>query len=431
MSSMILVSLALSARTDADADQRAGKSNLLQLQCELNRYVVDHDKFPDTWDDLKAQVGAERLKALLKNKRTGDDPGYEYIKPTSDALKTAKDGVPVIVELKGGKRDDTGSAVMFVGWIAENAEADPKIGYRLTDMGDIGQFGYVQGVNNFGVAVGKVEFRKPRQVSAPIYKAFIWQKGEMIDLHEKLEVFESGASAINDAGDVVGGAYRNNRGTDKVAFVYRNGRAIFIKPPGRWSYWGKDINESGQVILSTGSQSYLWEDAKGDGVGVLTKLAGDARSLNNKGWVVGSATPAPGEFIRSCLWKEGERHWLVDPKPTLDSTRGINDNGVVIGLYHTGPTLGYVRREGEALITFLGHPMAINNANHVVTFGGNLWVLGRGQIALHSMVQGQRVGLAPWDISDAGHIVGTFKGNDTHTHGFVLSMFEMKERNSQ
>lgn len=79
--------------------------NMKQLSAAVLGYNDKNSKWPDKLDDAKPFIGAggPDYATLMKNPLTGDDPGYEYVKPTgTDNSKTA-----MIYQLRDGKRDES------------------------------------------------------------------------------------------------------------------------------------------------------------------------------------------------------------------------------------------------------------------------------------------------------------------------------------
>ncbi len=66
----------------------------------------NNEQFPHSLDDIKEYVGGDaKLKELLVNPLTGENPGYEYVKP--DDAYEKKHLAPILYQLRGGKRDES------------------------------------------------------------------------------------------------------------------------------------------------------------------------------------------------------------------------------------------------------------------------------------------------------------------------------------
>jgi probable HAF family extracellular repeat protein len=112
--------------------------------------------------------------------------------------------------------------------------------------------------------------------------------------------------------------------------------------------WGRDINNSGQVVgesdtASGTTRAFLWEDGVMIDLGVLdrTDSAGfrnsSASAINDAGHVVGWAEDETGER-RAFVWIDGVMYDLNDhllatdnPSFVLNEGRDINANGQVVG----------------------------------------------------------------------------------------------------
>ena len=79
-----------------------------KLQLALYEYAQSHEReWPDSLDQIKESVGGEAAyQKLLTNPVTGDNPGYEYIKPKGNPNNFGYDAHQLILyQLNKGKRD--------------------------------------------------------------------------------------------------------------------------------------------------------------------------------------------------------------------------------------------------------------------------------------------------------------------------------------
>src|SRR5438034_403707 len=144
----------------------------------------------------------------------------------------------------------------------------------------------------------------------------------------------SGASAVNEAGQVVGwsqGSY-----PDPIhAFVWENGTMTDLGTLGGSTARAYDINDKGQVVgvSSTSSglnHAFLWEDGTMTDLGTLGGPDSYAYGLNNRGDVVGSTTGAAGRS-RARRWKDGTRTDLGAREGYTSSAFAISDVGQIVG----------------------------------------------------------------------------------------------------
>ncbi len=100
----------------SDAQQRAdSSSNLKELARAVLKYEADNQAWPATLGDLQPVVGTsddlgtigggKDYAALVKNPLTGDNPGYEYVKPAETPESFAN--TIILYQLRGGNRDES------------------------------------------------------------------------------------------------------------------------------------------------------------------------------------------------------------------------------------------------------------------------------------------------------------------------------------
>ena len=189
-------------------------------------------------------------------------------------------------------------------------------------------------VNNLGQVVGVSSWQTSSGYS---YRAVLWQQG----LTTTLGVFS--ATAINDAGVVVGRGYSTNG--NSVALVWNNGTVTNLG----FSDGAADVNDSGQLVDSAGV-ARLWTPTQPNGTtGTFANLEttppndanlpyhvasySSAVGLNNAGAVVGERTDwyLFGEEVSlsspyAVVWKDGQAEVLP-----LDTAASINDDGRIVG----------------------------------------------------------------------------------------------------
>jgi len=226
--------------------------------------------------------------------------------------------------------------------------------YAVTDLGSMtpsGGYSAPTGVNTSGQVVGYA-------VSSVSTRAFLWTNGAMIDLGT-LGGPSSVANAINDLGQVVGGAEADGT-TALHAFLLtpedtdgdgrpdrwfrdidRDGANDLMTalelPPGTTNSGGIDINLAGQVVGYAGdaagrSHSLLWTAGQLTDLGTLGGQNSSPRGINDSGQVVGMAQDAAGRR-RPFLWDAG--HGMTD----IGSASGhleaeaysINSSGLIVG----------------------------------------------------------------------------------------------------
>jgi probable HAF family extracellular repeat protein len=189
-------------------------------------------------------------------------------------------------------------------------------------------------------------------------RAVLWKDGKAIDL-ETLGGYESGATSVNDRGQVVGFATNaipeplpfSFLGTQIRAFLWQDGAMRDLGTLGSGNdAFAEFVNERGQVAgwsfinatinPTTGLptfEPFLWEHGTMQDLGTLGGTTGFPYALNNRGQVVGTSdvTGDPGCPF-SCethpfLWDRGVLNDLGTFGGNFGFAMGINDVGEVVG----------------------------------------------------------------------------------------------------
>ena len=298
----------------------------------------------------------------------------------------------------------------------------------MTDVGSLGGPTTLPGgLNDRGQMVGWTTTGTTRH-------AFLWQNGVMTDLGTLVgPAGQSTASAINNAGWVVGGSSTASGQTH--AALFRDGTIVDLGVlPGDTTSVAELINDHGQVFgLSTSmvtfaARGFLWEKGAmteipvlpgtdrntvgsfalgkhGDVAGTsyradgtssaflysargelidLGALSGGAQSfanaINARGWVVGGSN-ATGES-HATLWRKGRALDLgVLPGTTSSSASAINDHGQIAGAARADTeSIPWLWERGELrALPGNGGVAAMNERGELV---GSTGVDGRGHAAL-------------------------------------------------
>jgi probable HAF family extracellular repeat protein len=207
------------------------------------------------------------------------------------------------------------------------------IRYSVTDLGTLGgDWSSADGINNAGQVVGGA------YTASGIIHAFLYSGGSMIDLGT-LGGDYSCASGINDNGQVVGEASIASGDLYDYAFLYSGGSMIDLGTFGGGGSMACGINKNGQVVgMAATSAAQNLNHAflySGGSMIDLGTLGGDysfASGINDNGQVVGGASSVyEGDFNYAFLYSGGSMIVLGTLGGDYSCASGINDNGQVVG----------------------------------------------------------------------------------------------------
>lgn len=198
--------------------------------------------------------------------------------------------------------------------------------------------------------------------------------GELLSLRPLFNV-QSGAVAINNAGDIAGW-FSTDAGKTSNAVIWRHDGSfsdISALANGAHGTIAYDINERGEVIGGTdGQQSFLLSGNE------VTLLSGRALALNNFGSATGYSQV--GGNVKATVWNQQGQATLLDNREAGDSLAlSINDAGLAVGMadgYQPEIGRAILWREGEAidlnslidpaLNLQLGSAVAINDQGQIL-----------------------------------------------------------------
>lgn len=191
--------------------------------------------------------------------------------------------------------------------------------------------------------------------------------------------------------------------------------------------WGKDINNSGQILAWAGDSSIIWQNGQITDLGFLPGgNRTNAMAINNLGQVTGNAKDASG-ISHAFLWSTGNLQDLGTINGYYTSGLAINDTGQIVGadyvdsvdrhafLYDGGsitdinPVIG--AQESSAL--------SINNSGTIVGDAYDTvryaFTYTNGVVTNISEASGHLGKSYAYGINDLGQVVGNFGiGNDEH-----------------
>jgi probable HAF family extracellular repeat protein len=274
------------------------------------------------------------------------------------------------------------------------ASADPR--YAVTAVA--GANSWANDLNNAGQVVGYMD-------TGSAYHAFVYTSGMLTDIGT-LGGADSGANAINDLGQVVGNSA--TAGGAYSGFLYSGGTMTALGSASNMLAFG--INNSGTVtgsmFVTVGDDSFRHAYTLTSG-GTLTDLGtlpyGDGSAgiaINNSGVVVGAAANmfngAPNYPEDPFIFQGGVMTGLGNLGGPWSAALSVNDLGQVVGY------LG--------IDSLPGNPGELYPTTGFLYSGGTLSLIG-GLFA-------NGVSIAT-DINRLGQVVGSARGPDGISHGFL------------
>ena len=295
---------------------------------------------PGATDSYASGINAGGQVVGSFNLSNGGGGGFLYSNGTAQILTALGVGTGAAA---GGPSaiNDAGTIAGEVGISGVGCHACVYTNGTLTDLGTLGgAASWAASINDSGQAAGTSE-TTPGNDSPQ--DAFLYSNGAVTDLDPLLGgQHESGADAINDAGQVVGSEGANT-------FVYSNGAVTVIRPviPSGAAVPGA-INDGGQVVgglsFSDGGHAFLWSAAAGVAdLGTLPapyNHTSTAFGINDSGQIVGncfsSSSPTgawtpPHAFLYSNGTMKDLNSLTSAPGFTLCNAGAINASGQIIG----------------------------------------------------------------------------------------------------
>lgn len=207
--------------------------------------------------------------------------------------------------------------------------------------------GEALGINDFGEVVGTYVFCDTCRPSTRRRHAAFWREGEIFDIGT-IEDAESGASAVNNWGLVVGTATEGSTFEARAFMTTGVGLTPLGALGGGWSS-AYDVNENAMIVGASGetnsiSRAVLWNP----GIQNIQTLPGNlsrARAVNNSDQVVGEIQTPSG--WKGFIWENGTMlllDSLVHPDSgwVIERAVDINDSGDILALGKKNNIASYV-----------------------------------------------------------------------------------------
>jgi len=191
---------------------------------------------------------------------------------------------------------------------------------------------------------------------------------------------ESGARAINNAGDIVGSSRNATDTQEDHPFLYSNG--VMTDLGLRGTAYG--INSAGQISGITDNSAFLYSGGSVTNPGSLGGSHSEAAGINSAGQIAGSSFGTGNNFEHAVVYSAGGG--ITD----LGALEG-GDTCQAIGINNAGQVVGY------------SYTITNSNTRGTVSIAGFLYTPGIGMTNIGSLGGGYTVAEA---INDAGQIVG-------------------------
>jgi probable HAF family extracellular repeat protein len=296
----------------------------------------------------------------------------------------------------------------------------------MTDLGSLGygvSVGF--GINAGGEVVGRsylnntYTFKCGRHICRFTQNdPFSWINGTIADLGTLNPRAMSEATAVNGAGEVVGGS-------NGEAILVHNGKISDLGPG-----TATGINSFGEIAGGTSQHAFLISGGTRTTLPDLSNYGiSSASGINDNHQIVGASDTASG-YSHAVMWSKGAIVDLGTLGGTQSVANAINNLGQAVGWAHTASEATHVFLYQNGTMTDLGtfglDPVAnaINNHGVIVGQSGNgawIWSNGSFQNLNNLIPSGSGFTLDnATAINDNGQIVANGRNAQGQEHAFLL-----------
>ncbi|MBV9850198.1 MAG: hypothetical protein JO250_11035 [Armatimonadetes bacterium] len=232
------------------------------------------------------------------------------------------------------------SACLLTLFLPNLHAAPPAPRYSVTDLGTLGgDESVAYAINNRGQIVGGADTHVRGPDGEYITYVFLWSGGAKRKLNN-MPGRHYYAAGINDRGQIAGAYSARPESGTYTPFLYANGklRLLGALPRSGGSLAISEayaINNAGQVVGVSNGQAFSWKNGKMRGLPMPPRFTTTtAFAVNGRGQIAGSGVGPGGTFFRShALFWQGNRTTDLGTLPGFGDTEahGINARGQVIG----------------------------------------------------------------------------------------------------